>query len=199
MNVNAANALLKNLEEPPARTLFLLIAHSLGRLLPTIRSRCQIVRLQPLGDDDLLAALAAPARSRSRPPQAPCWRAPPAARATPSCWPTMAASKSPRRSTGCSARAIPDAAEAHRLADAVGGRDQAIPFGIFNEPCARAALRLPRAMPPSRATSKRPAAISELWHETRDCDHRHGNLQSRPQTACARHDLPALAATCVRM
>lgn len=48
MNPNAANALLKNLEEPPSRTVFLLIVHSAGRLLPTIRSRCQLIRLQPL-------------------------------------------------------------------------------------------------------------------------------------------------------
>jgi DNA polymerase-3 subunit delta' len=59
MNPSAANALLKNLEEPPSRTLFALIAHSPGRLLPTIRSRCQMVRLQPLDADTLAAALAA--------------------------------------------------------------------------------------------------------------------------------------------
>lgn len=40
MNKNAANALLKILEEPPAKTLLLLISHNLGQLLPTIRSRC---------------------------------------------------------------------------------------------------------------------------------------------------------------
>ena len=45
MNTNAANALLKNLEEPPSRTLFILITHSIGRLLPTIRSRCQTILL----------------------------------------------------------------------------------------------------------------------------------------------------------
>src|SRR5690606_15561069 len=57
MNTNAANALLKNLEEPPARTLFVLIAHSPGGLLPTIRSRCQLVRLKPLDEASLLAVL----------------------------------------------------------------------------------------------------------------------------------------------
>jgi DNA polymerase-3 subunit delta' len=48
MNANAANALLKNLEEPPPRTIFILITHSFGRLLPTIRSRCQVYKLDPL-------------------------------------------------------------------------------------------------------------------------------------------------------
>lgn len=40
MNTAAANALLKNLEEPPSRTLFILVAHQAQHLLPTIRSRC---------------------------------------------------------------------------------------------------------------------------------------------------------------
>lgn len=41
MNAAAANALLKTLEEPPANTVFLLVTHQAGRLLPTIRSRCR--------------------------------------------------------------------------------------------------------------------------------------------------------------
>lgn len=44
MNVNAANALLKSLEEPAAKTLLLLLTDNLGQLLPTIRSRCQLVK-----------------------------------------------------------------------------------------------------------------------------------------------------------
>jgi DNA polymerase-3 subunit delta' len=50
LNRNAANALLKMLEEPPARAVFILIAHGTGGLLPTIRSRCQIVKFSPLPD-----------------------------------------------------------------------------------------------------------------------------------------------------
>ena len=56
LNVNAANALLKSLEEPPERTVFLLIASAPGRLLPTIRSRCRVLSLQPLHSADLKAA-----------------------------------------------------------------------------------------------------------------------------------------------
>jgi len=48
MNTNAANALLKVLEEPPKNALFLLISHNPGRLLPTIRSRCRTLQLRPL-------------------------------------------------------------------------------------------------------------------------------------------------------
>ncbi|MEO1265843.1 MAG: AAA family ATPase [Pseudomonadota bacterium] len=60
MNIAAANALLKSLEEPPPRTLFFLISASPGRLLPTIRSRCRTLQLGALGEADLKgAALAA--------------------------------------------------------------------------------------------------------------------------------------------
>ena len=57
MNMQAANALLKMLEEPPVRTTFLMISHQPDRLLPTIRSRCRDLRLMPLGPDDMHAAL----------------------------------------------------------------------------------------------------------------------------------------------
>ena len=53
MNPNAANAILKNLEEPPQRTLFLLIARSRGALLPTIRSRTRTLNLDPLSASDI--------------------------------------------------------------------------------------------------------------------------------------------------
>jgi DNA polymerase III subunit delta' len=57
MNPNAANALLKLLEEPPANVTLFLIAHQPARLLPTIRSRCRELRLMPLGAQDLSDAL----------------------------------------------------------------------------------------------------------------------------------------------
>src|SRR5262249_13720736 len=55
----ASNALLKVLEEPPARSLFLLVSHAPGRLLPTIRSRCRALMLRPLSPADVVAAAAA--------------------------------------------------------------------------------------------------------------------------------------------
>jgi len=55
----AANALLKNLEEPPANSIFFLISHAPERLLPTIRSRCRQMRLSPLGPDAMTSALRA--------------------------------------------------------------------------------------------------------------------------------------------
>ncbi len=53
MNRNAANALLKLLEEPPKRAILLLVSHAPGRLLPTIRSRCRNLNLAPLADADV--------------------------------------------------------------------------------------------------------------------------------------------------
>lgn len=60
---NAANALLKSLEEPPAGTVFLLVVHRPGQLLPTIRSRCRMLRFAPLDDSliDQVVRDAAPA------------------------------------------------------------------------------------------------------------------------------------------
>nr|WP_310522386.1 DNA polymerase III subunit delta' [Polymorphobacter sp.] len=57
MNIQSANALLKNLEEPPQQTLFLLISHTPGRLLPTIRSRCRALRFGRLSDAEVDAVL----------------------------------------------------------------------------------------------------------------------------------------------
>ena len=53
----AANALLKNLEEPPAGTTFFLVSHAPGRLLPTIRSRCRQLRFAPLDEAQMRLAL----------------------------------------------------------------------------------------------------------------------------------------------
>ena len=56
LNPNAANALLKTLEEPPRQSLFLLISHAPGRVLPTILSRCRRLPLRPLATADVIKA-----------------------------------------------------------------------------------------------------------------------------------------------
>jgi DNA polymerase III subunit delta' len=55
--VGASNALLKMLEEPPAGTIFILVSHATGRLLPTIRSRCRLLRFSGLDDAVMTAVL----------------------------------------------------------------------------------------------------------------------------------------------
>jgi DNA polymerase III subunit delta' len=59
LNQNAANALLKALEEPPPRTLFLLVATAEGRIPVTIRSRCRTLRVTALGHEELEGAVRA--------------------------------------------------------------------------------------------------------------------------------------------
>ena len=55
LNRAGANALLKTIEEPPARALVLIVAHRPGRLPPTIRSRCRRLTLDPLSPPDIEA------------------------------------------------------------------------------------------------------------------------------------------------
>lgn len=58
LNANASNALLKILEEPPARSLFLLVSHAPARVLATIQSRCRKLMLRPLDVPDVVRAAA---------------------------------------------------------------------------------------------------------------------------------------------
>jgi DNA polymerase-3 subunit delta' len=74
LNIAAANALLKSLEEPPPNTYFLLLTAAPGRLLPTIRSRCRVLDLHPLGETDLRrAVLQALDLEQREPPGAGDW------------------------------------------------------------------------------------------------------------------------------
>jgi len=68
MNVAAANALLKNLEEPPANCVFLLVCCAPGRLPVTIRSRCRTLKLTPLDAEELETAVLAAFRAAGREP-----------------------------------------------------------------------------------------------------------------------------------
>jgi DNA polymerase III subunit delta' len=58
LSIAAANALLKVIEEPPPRSLFLIVSHAPQRLLPTIRSRCRRLTLRPLSQPELAAVVA---------------------------------------------------------------------------------------------------------------------------------------------
>lgn len=134
MNTSATNALLKSLEEPPQRTLFLLITHSLGRLLPTIRSRCQIVRLQPLEDDALLGLLDrisanTPTEERARRDLAQRSAGSPRNAVLLAEYGGLEIAEMVERIATAECF---DVAEAHRLADGVGGREKAVQFAIFN-------------------------------------------------------------------
>jgi DNA polymerase-3 subunit delta' len=169
MNANAANALLKNLEEPPARTLFILIVHAPGSLLPTIRSRCQVVRLSPLGDEELMAVLET---TEQPPPDDPAARAALAERAGGSARTAILLTQYGGLEIASTLDALlttgkRDIAAAFRLAEAVAGRDQAIQFDIFN----RRSLDLLSDAASSAAHGgdiARAKSLSDAWHEALD-------------------------------
>lgn len=166
MNTNAANALLKRLEEPPARTVFVLVAHSLGRLLPTIRSRCQLVRFQPLGDDAMLAALTAIDKEPQEAARAALLaRAAGSVRAA-----VMLTDYGGVEITDALEKLVgasdPPAAETHRLAEAIAGRDQTIQLGIFNEHALELLARAARRAV-ERGESERADRISQAWQNSR--------------------------------
>ena len=58
LNRSSGNALLKLIEEPPDRSLFLIVAHRPGQVLPTIRSRCRKLRLEALSEDEIVETVA---------------------------------------------------------------------------------------------------------------------------------------------
>ncbi|MDF2388698.1 DNA polymerase III subunit delta' [Nostoc ellipsosporum NOK] len=168
MNANAANALLKNLEEPPARTLFILIVHAPGSLLPTIRSRCQVVRLTPLDPGELMAVLET---AEPPPPQDPAARTALVERAGGSARNAILLTQYGGLEIAQTLDALVagknDIAGAYRLAEAVAGRDQSIQFDIFN----RRALDLLSDAASGAALAGdlgRAKTLSDTWHEALD-------------------------------
>ena len=165
MNTNAANALLKNLEEPPARSIFILVAHSAGRLLPTIRSRCQIVRLQPLSPDALVRALEA---SGTDVPQGPGARTTLIEQAGGSVRNALLLTHYGGLEIAAAMHDVIEAgtfpvAGAARIADAVAGRDQSVQLGIFNDGVLE--LVAARAAAAAQAgETGRAARLADLWH-----------------------------------
>ncbi len=69
LNRFGANALLKVLEEPPERTLLLLVCHSAASVLPTLRSRCSVMTMRPLEQAEVAAALAAAVNKSASDPE----------------------------------------------------------------------------------------------------------------------------------
>ncbi|WP_374546749.1 DNA polymerase III subunit delta' [Rhodoblastus sp.] len=136
LNMNSANALLKLIEEPPPRSLFLLVAHHPGRILPTIRSRCRLLMLPALEPASLEAAtraaldaaeLVAPDDAIAR----ACGQAKGSAREA---LRLLAAGDSPVGGlTERALAALPriNWRDVHRIADSVAGREGAAEFDAF--------------------------------------------------------------------
>ncbi|MCR5859763.1 DNA polymerase III subunit delta' [Mesorhizobium sp. J428] len=166
MNRNAANALLKSLEEPPARAIFLLVSHSPGGLLPTIRSRCQVLRLAPLSETEIGSVLNSFGTGLPNAPEARralLDRAGGSARQA-----ILLAEHGGFDITEAAdqfvGKARRDPLDAYRLADAVTGRDQTVTFEILNdhllEKVARAATDAA-----AQGEGRRAARLAELWYE----------------------------------
>jgi len=137
-----ANAILKTLEEPPPRTVLLLVSAAPGRLLPTIRSRCRRLELAPLDEAQMRAALAALA------PEADAARLLPLAGGAPGRALELAEGEGVELAALAEATlaALPrsGAKEAHALADRIAGRD-AMAFAPFFAALDRAAGKAVRA------------------------------------------------------
>lgn len=166
MNANAANALLKNLEEPPPRTLFVLIAHSPGALLPTIRSRCHIVRLAPLQSQTLLSVLD---HLDAGLPDSDSARMALAARAGGSVREALMLTRyggldiAEAMNDVVSARDFPVEA-AWKVAEAVSGRDAGVQFDLFCQTVLDTVADRAR-MAAANGELGHAAAMSELWRE----------------------------------
>ena len=165
MNTNAANALLKNLEEPPARLHFILITHQAGRLLPTIRSRCQMVKLAPLQPDELANALSA----------LDCWPADPSQaaalqeRAEGSVRHAILLSRYGGLEIAETVARIIGSADTgldhfHQLANAVSGREQTIQFELFNDAVLDQVAGAARQAA-LRGEGRRAERLSTMWHD----------------------------------
>jgi DNA polymerase-3 subunit delta' len=165
LNPNAANALLKVLEEPPQRSLFLLVSHAPARVLPTILSRCRKLLLRPLASSDVIGAAAAAASIAADDP---------------------ALAEAAQAAEGSVARAItllggdalklqqrtaallatlprPDPRELHALGDALGGSDRAA-LAAFVDSVDRWVSERLRA-DDANANLPRLARLAEVWEK----------------------------------
>lgn len=143
MNAAAANAILKLLEEPPPRALMLLVSHAPARLLPTIRSRCRVLKLAPLGPDDLARALEAAGVETSDDPALLASLAGGAAGEAARLVQLEGVKLYQRLSRMAAAAPDMDRREMSAIADACAGRDKAeiydLTLGLFDQLLARLA------------------------------------------------------------
>jgi DNA polymerase-3 subunit delta' len=165
LNPNAANALLKVLEEPPRRSLFFLISRTTARVLPTIQSRCRKLALRPLAVDDVIRATAAAARIA--PDDASLREAAAAAEGSPARALALVGGGALKlhQQTTALLDSLPqvDPRELHALGDALGGSDRAA-LGAFVDSVDRwivARLRIGDA----NANLPRLARLAEVWEK----------------------------------
>ena len=169
MNPSAANALLKLLEEPPARVAFFLVSHAPGRLLPTIRSRCRTLDFRQLDDDALARAYHAATGTDLAPALIPV------ARGSVGEALNLASENGENIAQGVQRVLAPlpdriDRSALHRLADAVAPADKDEGFGIairiLIDTAARHACDHVGGTPAARATAARWAETAMTMQDT---------------------------------
>jgi DNA polymerase III subunit delta' len=165
LNPNAANALLKILEEPPRQSLFLLVSHTPGRVLPTILSRCRRLNLRPLPTAEIIQAAGRAADLASDDPLLP--QAAAAAEGSVARALTLLGGDSLKlqRRAEAMLAALPliDPRELHALGDALGGSDK-IALATFIDSVERwmsARLHADDA----NANLPRLARLAEVWEK----------------------------------
>jgi DNA polymerase-3 subunit delta' len=166
LNREGANALLKMIEEPPPRSLFLIVAHKPNQILPTIRSRCRRLILEGLAPADIAAIIGGLGDPWSAIESGDIERA--AARANGSVRETLKRIDPAMREMGAMIEAavgrLPqvDFAEIHKLADAVSARGAGEAFdGLMN------ALYDWLAARARGRTGANLASIADLWDKIR--------------------------------
>ncbi len=184
LNPNAANALLKILEEPPRQSLFLLVSHAPARVLPTIQSRCRKLALRPLAVDDVIRAAAQAANVGNDDP---------------------ALSEAAEASEGSVARALTllggdalqlqqrtaallatlprvDPRELHALGDALGGSDRVALAAFIDSVDRWVSQRLRADDANANANLPRLARLAEVWEKINRAarDTAEYNLERKP-------------------
>ncbi|QGM98877.1 DNA polymerase III subunit delta' [Methylocystis parvus] len=172
LNRSAANALLKLIEEPPERSLFLLVAHQPGRVLPTIRSRCRKLMLGPLTQDETVAAVGAVGAPWSDRPAADIAAA--AARAEGSVRETLRLLGGDAMAFDTSVarlfQSLPrvDWGGVHFLADKLTGRDNEAAYETFMRALERHLDSRVRTLSQGGAAPARMIGYARAWDEIRD-------------------------------
>jgi len=183
-NANAANALLKVLEEPPQQSLFLLVSHAPARVLPTILSRCRKLSLRPLATDDVVHAAAEAANIAADDPalaEAAAAAEGSVARAL-----TLLGGDAVKlyQRTAALLAALPrvDPRELHALGDALGGSDKVALAAFIDSVDRWVSQRLHADGANANANLPRLARLAEVWEKINRAarDTSEYNLERKP-------------------
>ncbi|MEF3366074.1 DNA polymerase III subunit delta' [Methylocystis sp. 9N] len=172
LNRASANALLKLIEEPPERAIFLLVAHQPGRILPTIRSRCRKLMLGALSPEDTIAAVKHVGAPWAEAPEADLLVA--SARADGSVREALRLIGDDGVAFDATLRRLferlpqVDWLGAHMLADKLTGRDNEAAYETFMRATQRHLDARVRALAGARAAPARLAGYARAWEEIRD-------------------------------